>query len=361
MGQTQTYPAISPSPHNGRKNEINTGQPSKEAVICGIWPINGIFHRPGKGNNPCVNGAKIRMQPGKFLLAMALGICLGLVIKPTQAQSQRDPYYGSWQPVTVSDQGVDYTTLKRQMEEYIKEKQSAFAIYFHDLASGASFGINEDKPMVAASTVKLPMALYINHLVVQGKAHWHDRVSYQKATDYEDGSGVLRYEAKDGDTYSLRVLTNLSVTISDNVAYRMLARHVGRPNFIAFMQELGGRTVYPGGKNLTTARDLATYVRALLDFAHRHPREGERLLDDLAHPSFHVGLPGLLPPEVMVAHKEGDLDEGVANDCGVVFCRRPYILVVLSSGVKDTREGFADIARLSKMAYDFQESLAGKK
>ncbi|MDK2887620.1 MAG: beta-lactamase class [Thermoanaerobacter sp.] len=253
-------------------------------------------------------------------------------------------------------QDKDYIPLQRQMEKFIQTRKSTFAIYFEDLASGASFGINADKPMVAASTVKLPMALYINEQVVQGKMHWYDRVTYRKATDYEDGSGVLRYEARDGDTYSLRLLTNLAITISDNVAFRMLARHVGRPNFYAYMKELGGRTVYPGGKNLTTARDLATYVRATLDFARRHPREGQRLLDDLAHPSFHVGLPGLLPHHVMVAHKEGDLDN-VANDCGVVFCQRPYILVVLSSGVKDVREGFADIARLSRMAYDFQESL----
>lgn len=255
---------------------------------------------------------------------------------------------------------IDCTPLKKEMEKFIAGKKSNFAIYFEDLTTGRGFGINDQQPMVAASTIKLPMALYINTLVVEGKMNWHDRVRYQKHTDYEDGSGVLRYEARDGDTYSLRVLTNLAITISDNVAFRMLARHVGRPNFIALMKKLGGRTVYPGGKNLTTARDLATYIRATLEFARRHPEEGRRLLDDLAHPTFHIGLPGLLPPQVMVAHKEGDL-EGIANDCGVVFCQRPYILVVLSSGVKETREGFADIARLSKMAYDFQQSLGVPK
>lgn len=251
---------------------------------------------------------------------------------------------------------VDYTPLKRQVEEFVQGKGATFAVYFEDLATGKGFGINEDRPMVAASTVKLPMALYINEQVVGGKMHWSDRVTYNRETDYEEGSGVLRYEARDGDTYSLRLLTNLTITISDNVAFRMLARHVGRPNFIAYMKKLGGKTVYPEGRNLTTARDLAAYVRATLDFARRHPEEGGRLLDDLAHTAFHFGLPGMLPSDVTVAHKEGDL-EGVANDCGVVFCRRPYILVVLSEGVGDIREGFRDIAAISKMAYDFQQGL----
>lgn len=251
---------------------------------------------------------------------------------------------------------VDYTPLQKQVEEFVQGKGATFAVYFEDLATGKGFGINEERPMVAASTVKLPMALYINEQVVKGKMRWSDRVAYNRETDYEEGSGVLRYEARDGDTYSLRLLTNLTVTISDNVAFRMLARHVGRPNFIAYMKELGGKTVYPKGRNLTTARDLATYVRATLDFAQRHPQEGGRLLDDLAHTAFHFGLPGMLPPEVTVAHKEGDL-EGVANDCGVVFCRHPYILVVLSEGVSDIREGFRDIAAISKMVYDFQQGL----
>ena len=257
---------------------------------------------------------------------------------------------------TPAAREVDYFPLKRQVEEFVQGKGATFAVYFEDLATGKGFGINEDKPMVAASTVKLPMALYINEQVVQGKMRWSDRVAYSRDTDYEEGSGVLRYEARDGDTYSLRLLTNLAITISDNVAFRMLARHVGRDNFIAYMKELGGKTVYPEGKNLTTARDLAVYVRATLDFARRHPQEGGRLLDDLAHTAFHFGLPGMLPPDVPVAHKEGDL-EGIANDCGVVFCHRPYILVVLTSGVRDVREGFRDIAAISKMAYDFQQGL----
>jgi len=279
------------------------------------------------------------LKTGKFLLSFFLGAAFCTF--PLRAAAALEP---------------DYGPLKEQMNRFIQQREGTFAVYFEDLNSGGHFDINGDRPMVAASTVKMPMALYINKLVLQGKLHWYDRIAYHKASDYEDGSGVLRYEAHDGDRYSVRVLTNLAITISDNVAFRMLARHVGRSNFIAFMKELGGRTVYPGGKNLTTARDMAVYTRAVLDFARRHPEEGRRLLDDLSHPIFHCGLPERLPDSVTVAHKEGDLD-GIANDVGVVFCARPYIMVVLSDGVKDTRLGFADIAALSKMAYDFQQRL----
>jgi len=265
-------------------------------------------------------------------------------------------------PAASFQQEPDYAPLKKQIEEFIAQRPGkAYGIYFQDLGSGKSFGINENNPMTAASTVKMPFSLYLSTLVAEKKISWDTRLTYQQFTDYEGGNGVLRYYAKEGDRYSVRALNTLSLTISDNIAFRMLARSLGRENFINFMKGLGGKTVYPGGRNLTTARDMGLYVQQILDFARRRPVEGNRLLDDLSHSIYHVGLPGLLPENIMVAHKEGDLDEGVADDAGVVFGSRPYILVVLSSGVKDLDEGFRDIARISKLAYDYQEKLHSSK
>ncbi len=265
-------------------------------------------------------------------------------------------------PAASIQQAPDYAPLKKQIEEFVAQRPgNSYGIYFQDLGSGKSFGINENNPMTAASTVKMPFSLYLSTLVAEKKISWDTRFTYQQFTDYEGGNGVLRYYAKEGDRYSVRALNTLSLTISDNIAFRMLARSLGRENFVNFMKGLGGKTVYPGGRNLTTARDMGLYVQQILDFARRRPVEGNRLLDDLSHSIYHVGLPGLLPENIMVAHKEGDLDEGVADDAGVVFGSRPYILVVLSSGVKDLDEGFRDIARISKLAYDYQEKLHSSK
>ncbi len=129
-----------------------------------------------------------------------------------------------------------------------------------------------------------------------------------------------------------------------------------RENFAAFLRSLGGRTVYPGGENLSTARDMAIYLQAILDFAKEQPALGERLLDDLAHSIYHVGLPGELPPSVRVAHKEGDL-LGVTGDVGVVFAERPFIFTVLSDGQPDPLAGFKEIAHLTRLAYDYQNQL----
>lgn len=257
----------------------------------------------------------------------------------------------------ASDPAPDYGPLKADLEDYVASQGATYGIYFRDLESGASFGINEREPITAASTVKVPVVLYLNHLVVEGRANWNDRVVYNSATDYQDGAGILQFSARDGDSYSLRTLANLAITISDNVAYRMLVRHLGKDNIAAFMRDLGGEMVFPGGQNITCAKDMAAYVQGVLDFARTHPDQGSRLLDDMANPIYHVGLPGKLPQGPTVAHKEGDV-WGVANDIGVVFSSRPYILVVLSKNIPDIDQGFARIAEVSKIVYDYQNTVA---
>jgi beta-lactamase class A len=251
----------------------------------------------------------------------------------------------------------DYAALKEELEAALGEWSDAtYGIFFRDIASGASFGINENEPITAASTVKLPVVLYLNELVAAGELDWDDRVTYDSDTDWQDGAGILQFSARDGDTFSLRVLANLAITISDNIAYKILTRHLGRVNIINFMEGKGGKIVFPEGRNITCARDMGSYLEAVMTFAKAHPDLGSRLLDDMSHPIYHVGIPGNLPEELIVAHKEGDV-QGIANDVGIVFANKPYILVVLSRGVSDIDEGFARIAQISKIVYDYQETL----
>lgn len=252
---------------------------------------------------------------------------------------------------------IDYGPLQEDIRRFVETRPQRFGIYFKDLTSEQEWGMDADRPIQAASTVKVPIALLVNQLVADGKLRWTDRIRYVEALDYGTGAGVLQFQGMDGSTYSLRVLTNLMITVSDNVAWHMLTRFLGKDNIAAYMRRLGGRTVFPDGANVSTARDMGVYVQAVLDLRERQPELGDRLIDDLSHTIWHVGLPGKLPPTVRVAHKEGDVT-GVADDVGIVFSRRPFILAIMSDGVDDIEAGFADIAHISRLVYDFQEQLA---
>lgn len=249
---------------------------------------------------------------------------------------------------------VDYSPLKRELEDFVVTQPATYGIFFKDLTTGQTFGINEDTLIKAASLNKVPTVLYLNNLVARGKLSMRDRVTFRRETDLNTQGGIMQIEAIDGASYSLRVLANLSITLSDNTAHQMLMRFLGKNNIKQFMKDIGGRNPYPDGENLMTARDMGTYMQAVLDFAKKNPELGNRLIDDLSSTIWDFGLPGMLPPTVQVAHKEG-LRVAVENDAGIVFTRFPYILVVLSDGIPDADEGFRLISVISKKVFDFQE------
>ncbi|WP_051585953.1 serine hydrolase [Caldanaerobius polysaccharolyticus] len=247
----------------------------------------------------------------------------------------------------------DYQPLKQKIAEYISSNNLSAGVYFKDLTTNTDFGINENKAFTAASTVKVPIVLYLYTLASEKKVDLNAKIAYDKDKDFESGAGVLEYIAKPGDKYSLRTLANQAITTSDNIANRMIMRYLGKDNIIKFMKNLGGKTVYPGGKNMTTAKDMVTYMEAVISFTKANSELGKMLLDDLAHTVYNSGIPALLPDGLYIPHKEGDLHD-VANDVGIVYCQRPYILAVLTDKNKDVETGFKHIARISKMIYDYQ-------
>jgi len=272
-----------------------------------------------------------------LLLAVAV-VLLAVAAKPSLAP-----------PRTAAE---DAATLKRDLDALLSGLPGRYGIWYRDLVTGAEVGINQNDSFPAASCTKVPTVLYLNELVAQGRMKWTERVTYRADEDYQEGDGVLRYSAVDGATYSVRTLANLSITLSDNVAHRMLLRHLGKENVAGFMRSLGAKVVYPDGRNVTTPREMGIYMMAVLDFARRNPEDGNRLLDDLANSIWHVGIPGALPPDLRVSHKEGEIT-GVANDAGIVFTDPPYVLVVLSEGVRSPDEGFRAISRISRIVYDY--------
>jgi beta-lactamase class A len=252
-----------------------------------------------------------------------------------------------------SAKGIDYTPLAGELRRYLAQKPGSYGICCQDVNTGKSFGIDEDELFVQASCLKLAYVLYLYEQVAAGQYILEQRLAYQAVDDYSDGSGYLQYFAAEGDRFTLRTLAGMAITLSDNIAYRMIKRFLGAPNVLRYMKQMGMLHPQPNGEHCTTPGDMACCLRRVLNFAARAPELGARLLDDMAHPVWHYGLPLLLPDSVRVAHKEGDLD-GVANDVGIIFLPdRPYLLAILSRDQPEVKSGFQEIARISKIIYDY--------
>jgi beta-lactamase class A/glucose/arabinose dehydrogenase len=271
------------------------------------------------------------------------------VVKGAASAGDPDGKSSSWDP--------DYAGIQKSVQDYISGLASLgqeWGVFFKDLTSGKTFGVNEDLQVPAASTVKVAVVLYTSNLVSRGELSWNERLTYYADRDWRGGAGTLQYTAKDGDTFTIRELAEKAITHSDNVAWKMLEARLGKQNLINFMKEIGGQTVYPGGQNISTPRDNATYMEAALNFSKSNP-EGEKLMFDLAHTIWNTGLNRYIT-EVQVAHKEGDI-MGVADDVGVVYADKPYIVSIMSKGHDDVEAGFERIGEISRMIFDYQNGL----
>jgi len=256
------------------------------------------------------------------------------------------------QSVTVPD----YANLQAGLQSYLSTRPGQWSVYVQDLSTGQSMGIDPDAAYDAASTIKLPLILYLYEQAAQGKVDLNTKVTYTQA-DYEQGSGILQAQPV-GSQYTLRDLARLAIENSDNVARNMIQDYVGYDNLIAFMQSLGGQVTYQvNGDTYTSAADMAKYLGALLVFRDQNPDLGNEILYYMEHSVYDPsGLPQELPSGVVVAHKMGALNDKW-HDVGIVFAGdRPYLITVFSqNGWEDA--SLQTIADVSRIVYNYQTSL----
>ena len=71
----------------------------------------------------------------------------------------------------------------------------------------------------------------------------------------------------------------------------------------------------------------------------------------LSRQAFGDAIPAGLPPNVVVAHKTGNITR-IHHDAAIVRAERPYVLVVLVRGIDDEDESASLIADVSRIVYE---------
>jgi beta-lactamase class A len=112
-----------------------------------------------------------------------------------------------------------------------------------------------------------------------------------------------------------------------------------------------------GRENISTPREMMTLLEDLSD--------GKILNSELTKDFFQLlsthkesFIPRELPEGVKIANKPGEL-EGVRTDSGVIFLEnRPYVICVMTTYLKNERDGEAAISKISGVAYRMFDRLA---
>ncbi len=140
-------------------------------------------------------------------------------------------------------------------------------ILFED---GRYAGFQENKPLPAASSIKVSILFLTLQLMDQGILNWDDLLELNKDS-IAGGAGWMRYQ-KIGKKFPLHEITTEMIRISDNTATNLLIQKIGGVEVINDrLKELGLKqtelkNLLPDleGTNTTSAKDLA-YILQLAD------------------------------------------------------------------------------------------------
>jgi beta-lactamase class A len=280
--------------------------------------------------------------------------------------------------VFVTACGADrLASLRSEIDDRVAATDAeTVGIYFKNLESGDSVLLAADRPVHAASMMKVPVLIQLFRDHEVDLLDLADSVELTKTfRSIVDGSSFDLSAPDDADTTlynrlgeraSIRVLAERMITVSSNLATNMLIELVGAERVQATMRELKADSIvvlrgvedikaYEAGlSNTTTARDLGVIFTAIADGTAASSESCREMVEILERQEFNEGIPAGVPSEAQVAHKTGWIT-GIRHDGGIVTLPdgRRYVLVVLTRGIDDVAAADSLIVDVSRLVHGF--------
>lgn len=250
--------------------------------------------------------------------------------------------------------------LEAEIREIDAHLDGVMGVAIEDLTTGHTFFLNPDEVLPQASSIKIAVLAELYRQHQAGKLKLDDPYTVN-AADLVADSAIMGGLTPGVTRVTNRDLATMVVAVSDNSATNVLIDRVGMENVNTFLDTLGLHQVRlrrkmmdlkaagEGRENIATPREMMT----LLDNLFHNKVVNRDLTDDffkvLATPK-DSWIPRYLPEDLKMANKPGSL-EGVRNDSGVVFASRPYIICVMTTYLRNERDGEEAIAQVSRAAY----------
>ena len=255
------------------------------------------------------------------------------------------------------------------------ESGAVVGVSYRDLETGQSVDIAADTVFHAASTMKVPVMIEVLKRAQAGAFNLDQEILLvNQFASLADGSPFSLNAADDGDSVlygkigervTIRELLTRMITRSSNLATNQLIELVGPANVTATARSLGARNVSVlrgvedqkafdrGMINTTTSADLAVLLSAIENGEVLSASSSSAMRDILLAQEFNEKIPAGLPPGTKVAHKTGEIT-AVSHDAAVVYPngRKPYVLVVLTKGIRDSKASSKLIADISRLVWD---------
>lgn len=230
---------------------------------------------------------------------------------------------------------------EKKVWELLQGIPGKLSVYYKNLVTGESFGVNGREPMMAASVIKIPIMVELFRQLRTGE-HKKNELYVLKESDKRPSCGCLnRMHA--GLNLTIEDLCNLMIILSDNSATNILIELLGGMNRInADIREMGYETIRVNRLLFdaeASARGIQNYVSAeeigdMLEKMYRGElidQDASRdMLEILKEQRLNNKLPFCFTEKVVIAHKTGE-DEGITHDVGIIYGEQPFVLCCMGN------------------------------
>jgi beta-lactamase class A len=264
------------------------------------------------------------------------------------------------------------SALESELRGLIAASGAEAAVAFRTLDRRSEVLIEPDLRFHAASTMKVPVMIELFRQAASKSLSLDTPLTIRNEfRSIVDGSTYALSAGADSDklvyaaigkTMTLRQLCELMITVSSNFAANLLIERVGVDNVRATVTRMGAggmevlrgvedqKAFDKGLNNSTTARALLVLFETLARGQAVSRKADAEMVAILKRQMFNDGIPAGLPAGTAVAHKTGNITR-IHHDAGIVFAKRPYVLVVLVRGIQDPKQSGALIASVSKAVH----------
>src|SRR6266487_8029 len=259
--------------------------------------------------------------------------------------------------------------LDARVEEIAARLDGVMGVAILDLTDGRILLHNADRVFPTASSIKIAILLELYrqdqeaHSGAKEKSQLDDNYTFDPKDLVEDSRimagltpGVTRVTNRD--------LAQFMVAVSDNAAANILIDRVGKDNVNAMLRSLGlSKTVLRrkmmdiaaarrGDENVATPQEMVRLLEAIFKEKAVDKESTAGLIKQLSTKKDSY-IPRLLPDDVQVANKPGEL-EGVRNESGIVFAaHRPSAISVMTAYDRDEKAAERAISDVALEAYHY--------
>ena len=220
-----------------------------------------------------------------------------------------------------------FATIESLINQYLDDNdinKNKIAIYIHNFETNEEYILNPNKDFIAASTYKLPLAMYYYEMAANNEISLNSMIT-STSIDYEPGGAT--YNLAVGGQEDIATLLHRSVRDSDNTASRMLFNHLG--GWIDYKKKIEKYSQHDLNDSFYLRGNVQTvqYLSDCLEYLYEHQDIYQTLIKDMekAQPKNYLNL----KVNNLAIQKYG-LYDWALNSAGIVFQDSPYSIVVLT-------------------------------